>query len=200
MSETDTTLEYGYLSINHKGEEPCGDHVKICKDKEDAITFVLADGIGSGVVASILSTLASTMLSAMIERGLSLEEGVDALVKTLPLAKDRGNVAYSTFSIVRVEKDYRATLYNFDNPVPVFLREGKEKQLDYALQEIGGKKIYKAELYFSVGDELVLFTDGAVHAGIGESLNFGWTREEIVSYLEALSSPSISAKTSPPTS
>ena len=67
MERSDSTvLEYGYLSLFHKGEELCGDHVQVSKDKEGATTFVLADGIGSGVVASILSTLASTMLCTMI--------------------------------------------------------------------------------------------------------------------------------------
>ncbi|MGM9814225.1 MAG: SpoIIE family protein phosphatase [Candidatus Enteromonas sp.] len=194
MGEIDSMMEYGYLSINHKGEELCGDHVEISADSEGAYTFVLADGIGSGVVASILSTLASTMLCKMIERGLSIEEGVDALVKTLPIAKDRGNVAYSTFTIVRVNKDFQATVYNFDNPTPVFLRNGVNEELDYQMREIEGKKIYYASFAFEVGDVMAIFSDGAIHAGIGESLNFGWTREEIIAYLEALCHPGLSAK------
>ena len=194
MASDVTMLEHGFLSINHLGEELCGDHVQVSMDKDGATTFVLADGIGSGVVASILSTLASTMLCTMIERGLSIEEGVDALVKCLPVAKDRGNVAYSTFTICRIEKDYSAVIYNFDNPEPVFLRGGKEMRLRYTPSLIADRKIYRAEVYFDVGDELVLFTDGAVHAGIGETLNFGWEREEIVAYLEALANPTLSAK------
>ncbi|MDY2913115.1 MAG: PP2C family protein-serine/threonine phosphatase [Candidatus Enteromonas sp.] len=195
MERSDSTvLEYGYLSLFHKGEELCGDHVQVSKDKEGATTFVLADGIGSGVVASILSTLASTMLCTMIEQGLSIEEGVDALIKTLPVAKDRGGVAYSTFTICRIEEDYSAVVYNFDNPEPVFLRDGKERPLRYESSTIGGKTIQKANFYFSPGDELVVFTDGAVYAGVGESLNFGWTRDEIVAFLESLYNPSLSAK------
>ena len=84
MESNETTeLEYGYLSINHKGEELCGDHVQISKGKDGATTLVLADGLGSGVIASILSTLASTMLSRMIDGGISIEEGVEALVDFL---------------------------------------------------------------------------------------------------------------------
>ena len=62
----------------------------------------MADGLGSGVKANILSTLTSTMLSTMIDGGLSLKEAVASLVRTLPIAKDRGNVAYSTFTVVHV--------------------------------------------------------------------------------------------------
>ena len=190
-----TELESGYLSVNHKGEELCGDHVQIVSDASDgSTTLVLADGLGSGVVASILSTLTSAMLSRMAEAGLSIEDGVETLVKTLPIARDRGNVAYSTFTVCRIEKDYTGYIYNFDNPEPVFLRDGKEKKLNYETLIVEGKLIKKAKCYFDVNDCLVMFSDGAVYAGVGETLNFGWTREEISAYLEGLFDPSISAK------
>ena len=192
--EGQSELESGYLSVNHKGEELCGDHVQIVKGEDGSTTLVLADGLGSGVVASILSTLTSSMLSRMAEAGLSIEDGVETLVKTLPIARDRGNVAYSTFTVCRIEPDYSAVVYNFDNPDPVFLRLGKQKELDYRTLEVEGKLIKKAECYFDVNDELVMFSDGAVHAGVGETLNFGWTRDEIVAYLEGLVDPSVSAK------
>lgn len=190
-----TELESGYLSVNHKGEELCGDHVQIVSDASDgSTTLVLADGLGSGVVASILSTLTSAMLSRMAEAGLSIEDGVETLVKTLPIARDRGNVAYSTFTVCRIEKDYTGYIYNFDNPEPVFLRGGKEKKLNYETLTVEGKLIKKAKCYFDVNDCLVMFSDGAVYAGVGETLNFGWTREEISAYLKGLFDPSISAK------
>ena len=110
--ESNTELEYGYLSINHKGEELCGDHIQTTVGEDGSTTLVLADGLGSGVVASILSTLTSSMLSRMIEGGLSIEEGARTLVKTLPIARDRGNVAYSTFTVCKIEKDYSAVIYN----------------------------------------------------------------------------------------
>ena len=41
---------------------------------------------------------------------------------------------------------------------------------------------------------MMFLSDGAVYAGVGETLNFGWTRTEIVRYLEGLYNQSISAK------
>ena len=193
-SDENSEIEYGYLSINHKGEELCGDHVQVVSGQEGDLTLVLADGLGSGVEASILSTLTSTLLSKMIEGGMSIEAGVEALAKTLPCARDRGNVAYSTFTVLKIEKDFTATLYNFDNPDPVFLRNGKLEEPIYETKEIGGKLIKKAKLYFDVNDSLSMFSDGAMYAGVGESLNFGWGRDEIASYLGALSCPELSAK------
>ena len=193
-SDENSEIEFGYLSINHKGEELCGDHVQVVEGSDGDLTLVLADGLGSGVEASILSTLTSTMLSKMIEGGMSIDEGVEALAKTLPCARDRGNVAYSTFTVLKIEKDFTATLYNFDNPDPVFLRNGKIEEPRYEISEIGGKTIKKAKLYFDLNDSLSMFSDGAMYAGVGESLNFGWGRDEIATYLSALSCPELSAK------
>ena len=178
-ADENSQIEYGYLSLNHKGEELCGDHVEISEGNDLSLTLVLADGLGSGVEASILSTLTSTLLSKMIEGGMGIEEGVESLAKTLPVARDRGNVAYSTFTVVKIEKDFTASLYNFDNPDPIFLRNGKSIPIDYAIEEIGGKRIKKAKLYFDKNDSLCLYSYGALHAGVGETLNFGWGREEI---------------------
>ena len=36
-----TKIEYGYLSINHKGEELCGDHVQVAKGEDGSLTLKL---------------------------------------------------------------------------------------------------------------------------------------------------------------
>ena len=55
----DLCADIGYLSINHAGEELCGDHVETVQQDDGSAVIVLADGLGSGVKASILSTLTS---------------------------------------------------------------------------------------------------------------------------------------------
>ena len=51
----DLCAEIGYKSINHDGEQLCGDHIDIVEQGNDSTVIVLADGMGSGVKASILS-------------------------------------------------------------------------------------------------------------------------------------------------
>ena len=95
----DLCVELGYNSINHVGEELCGDHVETAGQGEDSQVLVLADGLGSGVKANILSILTSRIISTMIAEGLPLEECVKAIAATLPICSSRG-VAYSTFTIL----------------------------------------------------------------------------------------------------
>jgi serine phosphatase RsbU (regulator of sigma subunit) len=87
--------DIGWMSINHFGEQLCGDHVEIVEqENENSTVVVLADGLGSGVKASILSTLTSKIISTMIAAGLKLEDAVETVIAALRSA--RQGKAYST--------------------------------------------------------------------------------------------------------
>jgi len=194
MLDKDDVLEMAHSSLNHVGEELCGDHVETRYSPEGKVTMVLADGLGSGVQASILSTLTSNMLSSLISGGVSLDEAVESIIKTLPLAKNRGNVAYSTFTILEVLPDFTFHLANYDNPTPVYISHGSVIPLGYNERTIFGKKIAIASGKLEENDTIIMMSDGVLHAGIGETLNFGWSEGEISSYMGALYDPSISSK------
>ncbi|MEG2053854.1 MAG: serine/threonine-protein phosphatase, partial [Oscillospiraceae bacterium] len=112
--------EAGYVSINKHSEQLCGDRVEIIKHGDGCTTLVLADGLGSGVKANILSTLTSTILSTMIAAGLSVDDCVETIAKTLPVCQVR-QVAYSTFTIIKIVNNSYAELTQFDNPSVILL-------------------------------------------------------------------------------
>ena len=201
-------VDVGWSSLNKHGEQLCGDHieiisqdtqntqgssgVKIVEDK-DSLVFVLADGLGSGVKANILSTLTAKIISTMMAHSMSLEECVSTIASTLPVCQKRG-VAYSTFSIIRITNNEEAEIIQYDNPDVILLRNGIN--YDYNKEEIiiDGKTIYKSKLSLELNDIFVVMSDGAIHAGIGNTLNFGWQRENIVKYLEESYNKDNSAK------
>lgn len=132
--------DIGYLSINHKGEQLCGDHVEIVEPEDgDSTIVVLADGLGSGVKASILSTLTSKILSTMLAAGLKLEDAVETLVETLPVCSIR-QIAYSTFTIVRIANNRRVEIIQYDNPRVIMLRDGKSVDIPFRESYIGDKR------------------------------------------------------------
>ncbi|MBQ2972106.1 MAG: SpoIIE family protein phosphatase [Ruminococcus sp.] len=190
----DLCAEIGFKSINHYGEQLCGDHVDIVEPSDDSTVIVLSDGLGSGVKASILSTLTSKIISTMLAEGLSLEECVETIAATLPVCSVRG-VAYSTFSIIHLKNNQTAELIQYDNPHAIIIRN--EKNWDYPKTEmnIGGKKIYKSIIKLQENDIFVMMSDGCPHAGIGIAYNFGWKREDIIDFMEALSQVGYTAKT-----
>ena len=190
----DLCADIGYKSINHYGEQLCGDHVDIVEPNENSTVIVLSDGLGSGVKASILSTLTSKIISTMMAEGLPLEECVSTIAATLPVCSVRG-VAYSTFTIIHLRNNQTAEIIQYDNPHVILIRD--EVNFDYPKTEmnIDGKKIYKSVIKLRENDIFIAMSDGCPHAGIGTAYNFGWKREDIISFLETLAPVGYTAKT-----
>ncbi len=186
--------DIGWKSINHEGEQLCGDHVDIVEQGDDSTVIVLADGLGSGVKASILSTLTSKMISTMMAEGIALEECVLAIAATLPICSVRG-VAYSTFTIIHLKNNSTAEIIQYDNP-PVIMFRNFERY-DYPKQElnIDGKKIFKSVIQLNEDDCFVAMSDGCPHAGIGTAFNFGWKVDEIADFMQSIVPVGYTAKT-----
>ncbi len=185
--------DIGYKSINHFGEELCGDHIDIVEDNENSTVIVLADGLGSGVKASILSTLTSKIISTMMAAGLPIEECVATIADTLPVCSVRG-VAYSTFTIIRILNNDTAEIIQYDNPQVIVIRDDENYDYPKTEMNIGGKKIYKTSLKLRENDIFVAMSDGCPHAGLGGKYNFGWKREEIIEFLKILAIGGYTAK------
>ena len=190
----DLFADIGYKSINHVGEQLCGDHVEIVEQGENSSVIVLADGLGSGVKASILSTLTSKILSTMLAEGLSVEDCVETIAQTLPICSVRG-IAYSTFTIVHLIENDIAELIQFDNPLAIFIRDGSNYEYSMREMNIGGKRIYTSNIKLREGDIIVAMSDGCPHAGLGTSYNFGWKRDQIVDFMETVAAGGYTAKT-----
>ena len=186
--------DIGYKSINHEGEQLCGDHVDVVEQGENSTVIVLADGLGSGVKASILSTLTSKIISTMMAEGLSIEECVSTIAAALPICSVRG-VAYSTFTIIHLVDNVRAELIQYDNPQVILFRDYQNYDYPKTEKNIGGKTVYQSVIDLKENDIFVAMSDGCPHAGIGIAYNFGWKREDIIDYLEPLTVNDFTAKT-----
>ena len=190
----DLCAEIGYKSINHYGEQLCGDHVEIVEqDDGSSCVIVLADGMGSGVKASILSTLTSKIISTMIAEGLPVEECVSTIADTLPVCSVRG-VAYSTFTIIHIINNRTAELIQYDNPQIIMIRDGEVFEYPTLELNIEGKKIYRSDIRLQEGDLFVAMSDGCPYAGMNNKYDNNWKREDIAEYVTAVSLAGYTAK------
>jgi len=185
-------IESGGAHVSKYGEILCGDSLSVVPI-EGGKLMVLSDGLGSGVKANILATLTTKIATRLIERGLPLEEVVETLTDTLPECKVR-KIAYSTFTLLKVQEDGRVYLAEFDNPPTFYLKRGYVSQLKYKDRIIGTRKIREAHVHVDAGDWLVTVSDGEIHAGIGGLLNLGWDWEKIAKFLETQVYEDISAQ------
>ncbi len=186
--------DIGYKSLIKHDEQLCGDHIEIINMDDGSTVMVLADGLGSGVKANILSTLTSKIIATMTSEGISLEECVKTIAATLPICKVR-NVAYSTFTIIRLIRCDEAEIICYDNPGVIMYRNGKYYDFPQKEMNIDGKLIYRARVKLQEGDLFIAMSDGCIHAGVGMSLNFGWERKDIAEFMETLYDVGFTAKT-----
>lgn len=185
-------IDADYLSLNKYNEELCGDKVEIIRSENSTIV-VLADGLGSGVKANILATLTSKIIGTMLSMGAGIEEAVDTIINTLPICKER-EIAYSTFSILQVFETGECYLVEFDNPAAITLKKGKYYDLQKECREVDGKLIKESRFSVTPEDVIIMVSDGAIHAGVGQCLNLGWKWENVKDYMERAYTINMSAK------
>ena len=174
-------IDVAWKSLNKKGEELCGDKVVTVRTADSTIA-VLADGLGSGVKANILATLTSTICATMVREGASVADVVSTIVNTLPVCSVR-KVAYATFSILEIKDSGEGYLAEFDNPFCIYIRDGQRMEFNCEYNEYSGKGVYETRFQALPGDVITIVSDGVIYAGVGESLNFGWTWEHVVKWL-----------------
>ncbi|BCJ92538.1 serine/threonine phosphatase [Anaerocolumna cellulosilytica] len=185
------SIDASYKSLNKHHEELCGDKVEILKTENSSI-MILADGMGSGVKANILATLTSKILGTMFLNGAGIDDCVETIVKTLPVCQVR-QVAYSTFSILQISHNGEAYLVEFDNPCCVFIRDGKLTNLPFKERTIENKTIRECRFQAILNDCFILMSDGVIHAGVGQLLNFGWTWQSMADYALAAAKETLSS-------
>jgi hypothetical protein len=129
----------------------------------------------------------------MLKEGLNIEEVVDTIIHTLPMCSVR-KLAYSTFTIIKVDSEGMVYIVEFDNPSVFFIRDGKIKNLETTTTEINGRSIKESKFELSEKDTLVFVSDGVIHAGAGMILNLGWSWKEVANYLQNTVKKSMPAK------
>jgi serine phosphatase RsbU (regulator of sigma subunit) len=168
--------------FSKKGEDICGDAIKVTHTP-DSTVIVLSDGLGSGVKANVLATLTVELATGLFQGDLSLHEIIETLIATLPVCKWR-NIAYSTFSIVRIYDTGHVTIAEYDSPTTIYLRRGSTpRPITSTERTICDKTIRESYFKMFPGDALMLYSDGIVYAGVGEGLRMGWQEEGVLDYV-----------------
>ena len=191
----DLSVDIGWKSLNHYGEQLCGDHVDIVQQKDsESKVVVLADGLKSGVKASILSTLTSKIISTMMAEGMSLEECVHTIAATLPISSEYG-VAYSTFTILHVIENETVELIQYENPEVIMLRDLEVKDYPKVEFSVDGKVISRSVIPLKENDLFIAMSDGCPGANSELSYNNNWKISDIASFMATLAPVGYTAKT-----
>ncbi len=93
-------IETNIVHLNKNNKEICGD-VSMCKRSSDSTTFILCDGIGSGIKANIAATMCVSRIYKSIEMGMSLFKICENIVSSMHLARTQ-DIPFAAFTIVRI--------------------------------------------------------------------------------------------------
>lgn len=174
-------LDIACGTLTKYNEVLCGDQVAYWKDESRGL-IVLADGLGSGVKASVLATLTVNIAMTMLKAGASIHSVFETVVITLPVCRVRG-LAYCTLSIIQVDDEGVCTLYEYDNPQAVIIHSGKALQIQREIRHFSKRQVWYSQIRLTVGDRVILFSDGAVHAGASPIFNHDWEWEDLQAYV-----------------
>lgn len=175
-------VDFAYGSLFKYKEELCGDKVEFYSD-DDIFVMALADGLGSGVKANILATLTSKIGVTMLKEKMKLDDVVETISRTLPISPTL-NIAYSTFTLIRVDQGGMAYIAEFDNPLVIFLRGGDFLKLHWNERIIYKKRIRETSIQLKHNDNLILISDGYKFAGKNGNWIKPWTYEDTCHYIK----------------
>lgn len=178
-------VDIALRQFSKNGEDICGDAAKVSQTPDSTI-IVMSDGLGSGVKANVLASMTVELASGLFKGDLSLLEIVETLIATLPICKWR-NIAYSTFSIVRIYDTGHVTVAEYDAPSIIHIpASGRPEMVAGTECTVVDKVIRESHFRLKPNDALLLYTDGIVYAGVGEGLAMGWQEEGILEHVSSV--------------
>jgi len=195
-------IEVGLAQEKKAKHAACGDvfHSQQLDDGRRVIS-VLADGLGSGIKASVLATLTATMAAKYIAGDDDIGRAAMTILRTLPVCSER-KVAYSTFTIVDIDRWGETRIIEYDNPPFLLIHNTEAVSLptqEHRIPTPFGRDAVIRETRFTAnpGGRIVICSDGVTQAGVGNHATpLGWGSDAEAAFVQKAvnETPTISAR------
>jgi serine/threonine protein phosphatase PrpC len=195
-------IEVGIAQEKKAKHAACGD-VFLSQKLDDGrrVVSVLADGLGSGIKASVLATLTATMAAKYIAGDANIGRAAKTILQTLPVCSER-KVAYSTFTIVDMDRWGETRIIEYDNPPFLLIHDMEAVPLptkEYRIPTSFGRDAVIRETRFKAnpGGRIVICSDGVTQAGVGNrETPLGWGSSAEAEFVQEAvkENPTISAR------
>ncbi len=157
------------------GQRVCGDLV--FEDRQaDGATFMVLDGIGSGIKANLAAQMFSARLSELLKRGFSVHEATASLVETLHRARTE-DILFSAFTLIRILPDGSASAVSYEMPAPIFIEARTASIAKQRFFTMSGEVVGETLFKLRPGSGFIVVSDGITQAGLGGPLPQGLTIE-----------------------
>lgn len=183
-------VEVGSAQAQKGGQRVAGDTIRTRRiAAEERHVVVLSDGLGSGVKASVLSSLTATMAIEYATSDLEPARVAGIIMRTLPECSVR-KIRYATFTAVNIRSSGLCDVVNYDNPGPFLLDAAGCRPIELTETELPGATTRRTTSYvgrtaLSVGEYLIIVSDGVTQAGIGTAAHpVGWREAGLCTFVE----------------
>lgn len=159
----------------------CGDSFS-CKRRWDYTEAVLCDGIGSGVYANIAAISCASRLQALFRTGLSQGRACEMVVESMHRARNE-TVPFSAFSAAKILHGGQFSIYTYEAPNPIMIKNEIATVLKPRMYMAGDEELGESSGKMNIGDSIVLCSDGATQAGLGQGYTYGIGIEGLADYI-----------------
>lgn len=163
------------------GQSTCGDYC-MCERNIESTVLVVCDGIGSGIYANIAAISCANRLMELFRTGISFAAACEMVADSMHRARTE-DIPFSAFTAVKMLYDGNFTIYTYEAPEAVLIRNGTAAPVKPRFYTVGYEAIGEAFGSLGLGDSLMVFSDGITQAGLGNGYNMGVGADGIAAYL-----------------
>lgn len=174
-------VEVESLQASKREGEACGDSAWVRRSVYHT-TFVLADGIGSGIKAHIASQMSAARLGGLLKGGASPRDAFTRVAATMSGWRDH-SLPFAAFLVGRILNNGMCSVLAYEMPPPLLINSRGARVLDGKplVVPAGLAAEYQCRVLPSEG--LLAVSDGIVQAGMGGASSQGWTSEALEAFL-----------------
>ena len=186
------TVEIAVAKVAKYAVRESGDSVEVIERPRGGLSVVMVDGQRSGSSAKAISNTVVRKAVSLLAEGV--RDGAVARAAHDYLRTQRGGQVSAELTILSVDLESRTLVISRNGRCPVFYFAGQGwAPLDEPAERVGavtGVRPVITEVPISVGQAVIAFTDGFIHAGARR----GATRDPLVVINEQAGSQAISAQ------
>lgn len=164
-----------------KNQVVCGDTYLSHRTLEYTI-FILCDGIGSGVYANIASITCANRLLELLIKSNSMRSITEMVAENMHRARNE-EFPFSAFIAVKILNDGQFTVYTYEAPNPIIIKDGYALELNSVKRNTGHEIVGSASGVLEIGDSLIIMSDGITQAGLGRNNVLGIGEKGIVEFI-----------------
>jgi hypothetical protein len=180
IEKNEKYIETCVLHANKKNNYICGDF-SMCKRTLAHTTFILCDGLGSGIKAHIASTMCASRIYKSVELDVSINTICDNITYSMNMAKAK-DLPYSAFTIIRVLNNGQYTVISYEMPLPVIIENNYATKISPRYFSMNGEILAETKGILSDNHGIMVFSDGVSQAGLGTKYPLGLSTEGVANY------------------